>query len=36
VTTGVTTDIYDAQPGDALAADFGPVGSVSVTFSSAL
>jgi 2-keto-4-pentenoate hydratase len=35
VTTGVTTDIYDAQPGDALVADFGPVGSVAVTFDAA-
>jgi 2-keto-4-pentenoate hydratase len=31
VTTGVTTDIYDAQPGDHLIADFGPVGSVELT-----
>lgn len=35
VTTGVTTDIYDAQPSDALVADFGPVGSVAVTFDAA-
>ena len=33
VTTGVTTDIYDAQPGDHLRADFGPVGSVELTLS---
>jgi len=33
VTTGVTTDIYDAQPGDHLRADFGPVGSVDLTLS---
>lgn len=32
VTTGVTTDIYDAQPGDVLVAEFGPVGSVRVSF----
>ena len=32
VTTGVTTDIYDAQPGDVMVADFGPVGSASVMF----
>ena len=30
VTTGVTTDIYDAQPGDHLIADFGPVGSIDL------
>jgi 2-keto-4-pentenoate hydratase len=33
VTTGVTTDIYNAQPGDHLQADFGPVGSVELTLS---
>jgi 2-keto-4-pentenoate hydratase len=33
VTTGVTTDIYDAQPGDHMVADFGPVGSVELTMS---
>ncbi len=33
VTTGVTTDIYHAQPGDHLLADFGPVGSVELTMS---
>ena len=32
VTTGVTTDIYDAQAGDHLVADFGPVGSVELQF----
>lgn len=31
ITTGVTTDIYLAQPGDHLAADFGPLGAVSLT-----
>jgi 2-keto-4-pentenoate hydratase len=31
VTTGVTTDIYDAQPGDHLSADFGRVGAVALT-----
>ena len=33
VTTGVTTDIYLAEPGDHLAADFGPIGRVEMTFS---
>ncbi|MCI0703602.1 MAG: hypothetical protein L0241_21180 [Planctomycetia bacterium] len=32
ITTGVTTDIYLAQPGDRLAADFGPLGRVSMEF----
>ena len=32
VTTGVTTDIYDAQPGDHLVADFGPVGAIDLRF----
>jgi 2-keto-4-pentenoate hydratase len=32
VTTGVTTDIYDAQPGDRLIADFGPVGRIELAF----
>ena len=32
VTTGVTTDIYDAQEGDHLIADFGPVGAVQLDF----
>ena len=32
VTTGVTTIVYMAEPGDQITADFGPVGSASVTF----
>jgi 2-keto-4-pentenoate hydratase len=32
VTTGVTTDIYLAQPGDRLAADFGVLGRVELSF----
>jgi 2-keto-4-pentenoate hydratase len=32
VTTGVTTNIYDAQPGDHLVADFGPVGTIDLRF----
>jgi len=32
VTTGVTTDIYDARAGDHLVADFGAVGSVELQF----
>jgi 2-keto-4-pentenoate hydratase len=32
VTTGVTTDIYLAQPGDRLTADFGPLGRVGLDF----
>ncbi len=32
VTTGVTTNVYDAQPGDHLVADFGPVGAIDLTF----
>jgi 2-keto-4-pentenoate hydratase len=32
ITTGVTTDIYLAQPGDHLAADFGPIGRVEMKF----
>jgi 2-keto-4-pentenoate hydratase len=32
VTTGVTTDIYLAEPGDHLMADFGPIGRVEMTF----
>jgi 2-keto-4-pentenoate hydratase len=32
ITTGVTTDIYLAQPGDHLAADFGPIGRVEMEF----
>ena len=33
VTTGVTTDIYLAEPGDHLMADFGEIGRVDMTFS---
>jgi 2-keto-4-pentenoate hydratase len=32
ITTGVTTDIYLAEPGDRLAADFGPLGRVALAF----
>jgi 2-keto-4-pentenoate hydratase len=32
VTTGVTTDIYLAQPGDRLTADFGPLGRAHLDF----
>jgi len=32
VTTGVTTDIYMAEPGDQVKADFGAVGAVEVRF----
>jgi 2-keto-4-pentenoate hydratase len=32
VTTGVTTDIYLAQPGDHLSADFGRIGQVELAF----
>jgi len=32
VTTGITTDIYLAEPGDRLAADFGPLGRASLEF----
>ena len=32
VTTGVTTDIYLAEPGDRLLADFGPMGRVTLDF----
>jgi 2-keto-4-pentenoate hydratase len=32
VTTGVTTDIYLAEPGDRLVADFGPLGRVALEF----
>ena len=32
VTTGITTDIYLAKPGDRLAADFGPIGRVELAF----
>jgi len=33
ITTGVTTDIYMANPGDHLIADFGALGKVQLTFS---
>ena len=32
VTTGVTTEVYMAERGDRISADFGPVGSVDVEF----
>ncbi len=32
ITTGLTTDVYLANPGDHLAADFGPLGRVEMTF----
>jgi 2-keto-4-pentenoate hydratase len=32
VTTGVTTDIYLAEPGDRLTADFGALGRVALDF----
>ena len=32
VTTGLTTDVYLAEPGDRLEADFGPLGRVALTF----
>ena len=32
VTTGLTTDIYLAEPGDRLEADFGPLGRASLAF----
>jgi 2-keto-4-pentenoate hydratase len=32
ITTGVTTDTYMANEGDSVRADFGPVGSVELTF----
>ena len=32
ITTGVTTDIYLAQPGDRLVADFGPIGRAEMAF----
>lgn len=32
VTTGVTTGVYEAQAGDRIRAEFGPVGSVEVAF----
>lgn len=35
VTTGVTTNVYDAKPGDKLIADFGPVGVIDLSFTAA-
>lgn len=35
VTTGVTTDIYLAEPGDRLTADFGPLGRAGLDFARA-
>jgi 2-keto-4-pentenoate hydratase len=32
ITTGITTDIYLAKPGDKLVADFGPIGRVALDF----
>jgi 2-keto-4-pentenoate hydratase len=32
VTTGVATDVFEARAGDSCVADFGPFGSVAVTF----
>jgi 2-keto-4-pentenoate hydratase len=32
ITTGLTTDVYLANPGDHLAADFGPLGHVEMTW----
>jgi 2-keto-4-pentenoate hydratase len=32
ITTGVTTEVYMAERGDRITADFGPVGSVDLTF----
>ncbi|MBA4186892.1 MAG: hydratase [Planctomycetaceae bacterium] len=32
ITTGLTTDVYLANPGDHLSADFGPLGRVEMTF----
>jgi 2-keto-4-pentenoate hydratase len=32
VTTGITTDIYLAEPGDQFLADFGPIGRVEMAF----
>jgi 2-keto-4-pentenoate hydratase len=34
VTTGITTDIYLAEPGDHFIADFGPIGRVEMAFDS--
>jgi len=32
VTTGLTTEVYAATPGDQVTADFGPLGSVELKF----
>jgi 2-keto-4-pentenoate hydratase len=32
VTTGVATDVFEADAGDSCAADFGPFGTVTVAF----
>jgi len=32
VTTGVATDVFEAGSGDSCVADFGPFGTVTVTF----
>ena len=32
VTTGVTSEIYLAEPGDRITADFGPVGTAELVF----
>jgi 2-oxo-hept-3-ene-1,7-dioate hydratase len=32
VTTGVATDVFEADAGDSCVADFGPFGRVTVTF----
>ena len=32
ITTGVTTEVYMAERGDRITANFGPVGSVDLTF----
>jgi 2-keto-4-pentenoate hydratase len=32
ITTGVTTEVYMAEPGDRITGDFGPVGSAEVAF----
>jgi hypothetical protein len=32
VTTGVATDVFDADAGETCVADFGPFGTVTTTF----
>ena len=32
VSTGITTEVYLAQSGDELVADFGPIGQVEIRF----